>query len=102
MTALRQRMVHDLLLRGYSDRTVEAYVPAVAQLAQSHHASPGRLRSRSPHLHAPRAVARAGTRGIPAVLHNRSRTLEYHRHAHAHAHAHGLVTAAGLTLDGAA
>ena len=43
MTPLRQRMIHDLQLRGYSDRTVEAYVRAVAQLAQFHHASPDRL-----------------------------------------------------------
>lgn len=43
MTPLRQRMIHDLQLRGYSDRTVEAYVRAVAQLAQFHHASPDQL-----------------------------------------------------------
>ncbi len=43
MTSLRQRMTQDLQLRGYSDRTVEAYVRAVAQLAQSYHASPDRL-----------------------------------------------------------
>ncbi|MDP1858121.1 MAG: phage integrase N-terminal SAM-like domain-containing protein [Gemmatimonadaceae bacterium] len=43
MTPLRQRMTQDLQLRGYSDRTVEAYVRAVAQLAQFHHASPDRL-----------------------------------------------------------
>ena len=43
MTPLRLRMIHDLQLRGYSDRTVEAYVRAVAQLAQFHHASPDQL-----------------------------------------------------------
>jgi site-specific recombinase XerD len=43
MTPLRQRMIHDLQLRGYADRTVEAYVRAVAQLAQFHHASPDQL-----------------------------------------------------------
>ncbi|MGQ0767156.1 MAG: site-specific integrase [Gemmatimonadota bacterium] len=43
MTPLRQRMIQDLQLRGYSDRTVEAYVRAVAQLAQFHHASPDQL-----------------------------------------------------------
>ena len=43
MTPLRQRMMHDLQLRGYSDRTVEAYVRAVAQLAQFYHASPDQL-----------------------------------------------------------
>ena len=34
MTALRQRMIEDLRLRGYADRTVEAYVSAVARLAR--------------------------------------------------------------------
>jgi site-specific recombinase XerD len=43
MTALRQRMIEDLRLRGYADRTVEAYVSAVARLARFHHASPDRL-----------------------------------------------------------
>jgi integrase/recombinase XerD len=43
MTPLRYRMIQDLQLRGYSDRTVEAYVRAVAQLAQFHHAAPDRL-----------------------------------------------------------
>jgi site-specific recombinase XerD len=36
-------MIHDLQLRGYSDRTVECYVRAAAQLAQFHHASPDQL-----------------------------------------------------------
>ena len=43
MTPLRQRMIHDLQLRGYADRTVEAYVRAVVQLARFHHASPDQL-----------------------------------------------------------
>jgi site-specific recombinase XerD len=43
MTPLRQRMIHDLQLRGYADRTVEAYVGAVAQLARFYHASPDQL-----------------------------------------------------------
>ena len=43
MTALRQRMIEDLRLRGYADRTVEAYVSAVARLAQFHHTAPDRL-----------------------------------------------------------
>ncbi len=43
MTPLRQRMIQDLQLRGLSDRTVEAYVRAVAQLAQFYHASPDQL-----------------------------------------------------------
>ena len=36
-------MTQDLQLRGYSDRTVESYVRAVAQLAQFYHAAPDRL-----------------------------------------------------------
>ena len=43
MTPLRQRMIQDLQLRGLSDRTVEAYVRAVAQLAQFYHAAPDQL-----------------------------------------------------------
>ena len=43
MTPLRHRMIQDLQLRGYSDRTVEAYVRAVAQLAKFHHTSPDQL-----------------------------------------------------------
>lgn len=43
MTALRQRMIEDLRLRGYADRTVEAYVAAVARLARFHHTPPDRL-----------------------------------------------------------
>jgi integrase/recombinase XerD len=43
MTSLRQRLTQDLQLRGYADRTVEAYVRAVAQLAKFYHRSPDRL-----------------------------------------------------------
>lgn len=43
MTPLRLRMTQDLQLRGYSERTVEAYVRAVAQLAQFHHTPPDQL-----------------------------------------------------------
>ena len=43
MTPLRQRMIQDLQLRGYADRTVESYVAAVVQLAQFHHTAPDRL-----------------------------------------------------------
>jgi integrase/recombinase XerD len=43
MTSLRQRMIEDLHLRGYSERTVEAYVSAVARLAQYYHAAPDGL-----------------------------------------------------------
>jgi len=43
MTPLRERMIQDLQLRGYSDHTVEAYVRSVAQLARFYHASPDTL-----------------------------------------------------------
>ncbi|HEX9704751.1 MAG TPA: site-specific integrase [Gemmatimonadales bacterium] len=43
MTPLRQRMMQDLQLRGYSDRTVEAYVRSVAQLAKFYCSSPDRI-----------------------------------------------------------
>jgi hypothetical protein len=43
VTPLRHRMIQDLQLRGYADRTVEAYIRAVAQLARFHHASPDTL-----------------------------------------------------------
>ena len=43
MTPLRRRMTQDLQLRGYAGRTVEAYVRAVAQLAQFYHTSPDQL-----------------------------------------------------------
>lgn len=43
MTPLRQRMTEELQLRGYAERTVEAYVRAVAQLAQFYRRSPDRL-----------------------------------------------------------
>lgn len=68
MTPLRQRLIHDLQLRGYADRTVEAYVRAVAQLARFYHASPDRLteeqiRHYLIHLSTVQKVAR-GTRTI--------------------------------------
>jgi integrase/recombinase XerD len=42
-TALRQRMLEDLQLAGLSERTQEAYLRAVRQLADHFHASPDRL-----------------------------------------------------------
>jgi site-specific recombinase XerD len=36
-------MIQELQLRGYSDRTIEAYVHSVAQLARFYHASPDKL-----------------------------------------------------------
>ena len=43
MTALRQRMIEDLQLRGLSTRTQEAYVWAVRMLADHFHRSPDTL-----------------------------------------------------------
>lgn len=40
MTELRKRMIECLQLRGLSERTQEAYVRAVRQLAQHYHRSP--------------------------------------------------------------
>jgi site-specific recombinase XerD len=43
MTALRQRFLQDLQLAGLAERTCEAYVRAVRQLAQHYHQSPDKL-----------------------------------------------------------
>jgi integrase/recombinase XerD len=40
MTELRKRMIECLQLRGFSERTQEAYLRAVRQLAQHYHKSP--------------------------------------------------------------
>jgi integrase/recombinase XerD len=43
MTPLRQRMIEDMQLRGFSARTQECYVAAVRQLAGHYHRSPDQL-----------------------------------------------------------
>ena len=43
MTALRQRLIDDLHLRGYAARTVESYVAVVARLARHFRAAPDQL-----------------------------------------------------------
>ena len=43
MTPLRQRMLEDMQLRGFSARTQECYVAAVRQLAEHYHRSPDQL-----------------------------------------------------------
>jgi len=43
MTPLRQRMIEDMQLRGFSARTQECYAAAVGQLAQRFHTSPDQL-----------------------------------------------------------
>jgi len=43
MTPLRQRLLEEIILRGYSVRTGEAYVHAVADLARHYHRPPDQL-----------------------------------------------------------
>jgi hypothetical protein len=43
MTPLRQRLLEDMQLRGFSPRTQEAYVHAVRQLATHFHRAPDRI-----------------------------------------------------------
>ena len=43
MTALRQKMIEDMQLRGLSARTQETYVRVVRQLAEYYHRSPDQL-----------------------------------------------------------
>ena len=43
MTTLRQQLLEELVLRGCSDRTQEAYVQQVYQLAKFFHQSPDQL-----------------------------------------------------------
>lgn len=43
MSALRQKMIEDMQLRGFAARTQEAYLLAVSQLAKHYHKSPDQL-----------------------------------------------------------
>lgn len=43
MTALRQRLIEEITLRGYSPKTMEAYVHAAAELARYYHRAPDGL-----------------------------------------------------------
>lgn len=43
MTPLRQQMIDAMVLRGMAQRTQQAYLSVVAQLAKHYHCSPDRL-----------------------------------------------------------
>ena len=43
MTALRQRMIEDMQLHGFSVRTQDSYLSAVRQLAKHYQKSPDRI-----------------------------------------------------------
>lgn len=43
MTALRQKMIEDMQLHGFAERTQEAYLSAVRQLAKHYHKSPDQI-----------------------------------------------------------
>ena len=43
MTPLRQRMIEDLQLKGYSDSTQTLYVNAVRQLCEHYDKTPGHI-----------------------------------------------------------
>jgi hypothetical protein len=84
MTSFRQRMIEDLHLRGYSERTVEAYVSAVARLAQYYHTAPDRLsedqlREYLVHLTSVRKLARPSlTVALCGIRFLYERTLGHH------------------------
>ena len=48
MTPLRQRMIQDMQLRGFSARTQECYAASVRQLAAHYHTSPDQLGADAP------------------------------------------------------
>jgi integrase/recombinase XerD len=43
MSVLRQKMIEDMQLRGFAERTQEAYLLAVSQLARHYHKSPDQI-----------------------------------------------------------
>jgi integrase/recombinase XerD len=48
MTALRQKMIDDMQLRGFAERTQEAYLSAVRQLAKHYHKPPDQIDEEEP------------------------------------------------------
>ncbi len=116
MTPLRQRLIHDLQLRGYADRAQnwldrlrERLLPCdhylitftlpseLRPVAHSHqrqvYSMLLRQAAASVQTLADKPSWIGATPGILAVLHTWSRTLGYHPHAHL------LVTAGGLSTD---
>ena len=70
MTALRERMTQDLILRGLSLNTQAAYLRAVSQLARYYRRSPERISEREvaacpPHLYQPASLVFHGARCRP-------------------------------------
>ncbi|MGH7617311.1 MAG: site-specific integrase [Gemmatimonadaceae bacterium] len=43
MTALRQRLIEEMQLRGFAERSIGSYVHAVHRLAQHYHRAPDSL-----------------------------------------------------------
>ena len=84
MTPLRQRMMEDLRLRGYSERTVESYIGSVAQLARHYDIPPDQLseeqlRAYVLHLSTGRKLARASvTVALSGIKFFYERTLGRH------------------------
>ena len=84
MTPLRQRMIQDMQLRGFSARTQECYVAAVRQLAEHYHTSPDQLgeehlRQYFLYLANEKKVARAtATSALCGIKFFYERTLEQH------------------------
>jgi hypothetical protein len=70
MTELRKRMIECLQLRGLSERTQEAYVRAVRQLAEHYHKSPD-------------LISEEGTAPVLS-LHQECQTLLPQHHDHRH------------------
>ena len=88
MTALRERMTQDLILRGLSLNTQAAYLRAVAQLVRYYRRSPERISGREVvayllHLYQPASLAfpwrSLSTRKSPLVLPtiNRARSCDH-------------------------